>query len=85
MTTATAIFMSKDQDWAREATTYWFSLTGEDYGTNKTFDGEVFGVVECGTEEPAFVDYDGMPMTPGDAITIAVRKACIVTDEMRLS
>lgn len=85
MTTAAAIFLSKDQDWTRESTTYWFTLAGEDYGTNKRFDGDVFGVVECGSDDPTFVDCDGMPMTPGDAITIAVRKACIVTDDMRQS
>ena len=80
--TATATYTSKDQDLTRESTTYWFELSGEDYGTNKRFDGEVFGVCESGPDV-TYLDGDGYPMTDGDAIAIAVRKACVVTDEIR--
>jgi hypothetical protein len=79
---ANAIFLSKDQSWATESTTYWFELSGTDYGTNLDFDGDVFGIVEsCG--EYSVVDCDGCPVTPGDGIDIAIRNTASVTDDMR--
>lgn len=75
-------FISKDQDWSNESTTYWFKLEGQDYGTQIEFDGDVFGVVESGPDS-SIVDCDGAPLTRGDGIEIAARRYCIVTDGLR--
>jgi len=69
---ATAKFISKDQNWQNESTTYWFKLD----------DGDVYGVCESGGTD-AVLDADGCPLTEGDGLTIAVRRACVVTDELR--
>lgn len=79
---ATAKFLSKDQNWASESTTYWFQLDGADYGTSREFAGEVFGICESGPTD-SVLDAEGAPLTEGDGITIAVRRACTVTDEHR--
>lgn len=79
---ATAQFISKDQNWQDESTIYWFKLDGADHGTSHTFDGAVFGIWESGPTA-AVLDADGCPLTEGDGITIAVRRACVVTDELR--
>lgn len=79
---ATATFIEKDQNWQDETTIYWFELTGEDHGTSVDFEGETFGIVEHGPDSNV-VDSDGMPLTEGDHITIAVRNTVEITDEMR--
>ena len=68
MTTVT--YLSKDQNWADESTTYWFDI-----------DGETWGVVEsCG--ESSIVDCDGCPDNQSTEIESALLGA--VTDEMRM-
>ena len=68
MTTVT--YLSKDQNWADESTTYWFDI-----------DGETWGVVEsCG--ESSIVDCDGYPGNESTEIERALTGA--VTDEMRM-
>lgn len=80
---ATAKFIEKDQNWQNESTTYWFELNGEDRGTGKEFDSDVYGIVESGPESTV-VDCDGCPLTSGDGIEVAVRNTAKVTDQMRL-
>ena len=75
-------FKSKDQNWQEESTTYWFELTGEDFGTACEFDAAIFGVRESDGES-RILDCDGCPMTDGDYEAIAVKRHCIVTDKMR--
>ena len=76
-------YISKDQDWANESTTYWFRLSGIDYGTQIEFDGDVFGVVESGCDAPRIVDCDVAPLTVGDGTEIAARRHCVVTEAQR--
>ena len=77
-----AKFNEAEQNWQEESTTYWFTLTGTDYGTEYEFDADVYGVVESGNES-TIVNADNYPLTDGDAVTIAVRNNVIVTDEIR--
>ena len=51
----------------------WVRLTGVDYGTNITFDSEVFGI--AGTE--VVLDYEGCPLTAGDRDYIAVNNSIV--------
>ena len=80
---ATATYTSKDQHWQDEKTTYWFEVDGHDNGTGASFENQVFGIAESGGDDTV-VDCDGCPCTEGDAVTIAVRRVAIVTDDMRL-
>jgi hypothetical protein len=75
-------YKGKDQNWQEGTTTYWFELSGRDFGTACEFDAEMFGVCESG-EESGILDCDGYPMTVGDRAEIAAKRHCIVTDEMR--
>lgn len=75
-------FKGKDQNWQEASTTYWFELTGKDFGTACEFDAEMFGVCESGGES-RILDCDGCPMTVGDRAEIAAKRHCIVIDEMR--
>jgi hypothetical protein len=82
---ATAAFNSKDQDWNNESTTYWFEISGTDYGTGVDFEeyaGELFGICESGPEMKV-LDNDGAPLTGSDALAIAVTSCAMVTDGMR--
>lgn len=83
MTDATAKFVEADQNWQDKSTTYWFELSGTDYGTEYEFDGETYGVVESESEEPVIVNSDNYQLTEGDVETVAVRNTVIVTDEIR--
>ena len=76
-------FIEADQNWHEETTTYWFELSGKDYGTGYEFDSDVYGVVERGNDEQAIVDADNNPLTQGDYETIAVSNSVTVTDEIR--
>jgi len=77
-----ARYLTKDQNWQDETTIYWFELTGTDYGTGVEFDGQTFGVAESGPDS-MIVNADGAPLVDGDHEEIAVRKHCLVTDELR--
>ena len=77
-----AEFLSADQDWTVGATTYWFSITGVDYGTGYEFDENMYGVVESGIHSHV-VDENGYPLTDGDVETIAVKNSINITDEIR--
>lgn len=83
MSNATAKFIETDQNWQEESTTYWFELSGTDYGTGYEFNGETYGVVESGSDEPVIVDSDNCPLTDGDVETSAVRNTIVVTDEVQ--
>jgi len=76
-------FIEKDQNWDAGSTTYWFNLTGTDYGTEIEFDNETYGIIESGCDDPVVVDSENRPMTAGDRRTIAVINSIRVTDEMR--
>ena len=78
-----ATYTSKDQNWQDETTIYWFEISGVDIGTGASLDAQVFGIAESGGDDTV-VDCDGSPCTEGDAVTIAVRKVAIVTDDMRM-
>jgi hypothetical protein len=73
-------FKSKDQNWEQEATIYWFELTGSDFGTE--FDADMFGVSESGGES-RILDCEGAIIKVGDSVEKAVKRHCIVTNEMR--
>ena len=49
----------------------WFELTGTDYGAGREFLNDVYGL----TDDNIILDADGIGMTEGDAITIAVRNS----------
>ena len=78
---AQATYISKDQNWQDETTTYWFELTGTDYGTGYEFNGEKYGVVEDDSMD--YVDEDGTPINWSDNRGVAVRNTVYVTDEIR--
>ena len=65
-----AKFIEFEQDWANEATRYWFSVD----------DTEVCIVESCGTYD--VLDSRGAPMLESDRKNELAR-LCIVTDEMR--
>lgn len=78
-------YKSKDENWQKDGSTvYWFELTGEDYGTGLSFDGDVYGLVEGGRGFD-IVDCDGYPIEGNGYEEVAVRNALenAVTDEMR--
>ena len=65
-------FLSKDQNYQNESTSYWFDV-----------DGETWGVVESGNDSKV-VDYDGYPVNLDSRPNIHVRYLGeSVTDEMR--
>lgn len=49
----------------------WYVINGQDYGTEREFEDEIYGITEDGT----ILDSDGYPLTDGDGETIAVRNA----------
>jgi len=49
--------------------TQWVQLSGIDYGTKCEFENDIFGI----TPDNVILDCDGLPLTEGDHITIAVR------------
>lgn len=66
-------YTGKDQNWQNQSTTYWFDV-----------DGEVYGVVESGSEAPRIVDVDGCPIDGnGNEREMRVELESAVTDEMR--
>lgn len=70
-------YIGKDQNWQNNSSTvYWFELTGEDYGTGASFDGDVFGVVEdyWSSSFSAIVDCYGYPID-GNGNEVAIRRA----------
>lgn len=79
-------FKIKDKNNHEGTTTYWFELTGEDFGTGCKFESDIFGVCEGddeGDDEGRILDCDGCPMTRGDREEIAAARHCVVTAEMR--
>jgi hypothetical protein len=79
---AHATFTSKDQNWIEESTVYWFSLEGDDHNSGKNFEGDVFGVRECGPDSQ-IVDSDGATVNYNDSLRNCVQRLCVVTDAMR--
>ncbi|MCP4366349.1 MAG: hypothetical protein GY800_13780 [Planctomycetes bacterium] len=77
-------FLEKDQNWQEESTTYWFKLTGTDYGTEMDFSGDVYGVVESGGET-TIVNSDNYPLIEGDIETIAIQNVVVITEKMRMA
>lgn len=73
-------YISKDQNFNNETTIYWFEIDGTDYGSEKTFDNETFGVADC-NGHLAVVDNDGCPVL-NDYIEMVVLRECKITDEM---
>ncbi|MCP4342915.1 MAG: hypothetical protein GY799_29540 [Desulfobulbaceae bacterium] len=79
----TVKFISADQNWTEESTTYWFELNGSAPKTNGyEFNNDVYGVCESGADS-SILDADGYPQTEGDDETIAVRNFLSVTDSLR--
>lgn len=76
----TANYISKDQNFQNESTTYWFILDGMDYGTEKTFESETFGIVDCNGKK-SVVDVDGAPVANEYTVAIVLRE-CKITEEM---
>ena len=76
----TAKFTGKDQNWANESTTYWFVIDGTDYGTEKTFENEEFGIVDC-NGDTTVVDADGA-RTANEYVDAIVKRVCKITDEL---
>ena len=69
---ATANLIDIDQNWQEESTTTWYALDGKDYGTGMEFESDVYGIVDCNGFRN-IVDRDGIPLTPGDGLYIAVK------------
>jgi len=82
MANLTVTYTAKDQDWNRGITRYWFCLDGTDYGTGTEFHWDIFAIAEEGPDS-VVLDSEGYPVTDDDYLSIAVRRACIVTDAMR--
>lgn len=66
-----ATYVSKDQNWGNDSTTYWFDV-----------DGTQYGVVEAGPESYP-VDHNSHPIDDNEALARQIVSACIVTDGMR--
>lgn len=79
----TATFSSKDRNWQNESTTYWFVINGTDRGTEKSFDNQTFGIVDCNGDK-SVVEADGSP-TSNEYITQIVLRDCKITDAMLTS
>ena len=73
-------YISKDQDWHNETTVYWFKIDGTDYGTEKTFEAETFGVADC-NGNLTVIDIKGYPVENEYVANIVLRE-CKITDEM---
>ena len=70
-----AEFIQKDNDWDKESTTYWFDINGETYG-----------VVESGCDDPVIVDCDSCPVVLSDKKNIHLNDlAENVTEELRMA
>ena len=69
---AIANLIDTDQNWQDETTTTWYELDGKDYGTGMEFESDVYGIVDCNGFRN-IVDCDGIPLTPGDGLYIAVK------------
>jgi len=78
MNAITAKYLSKDQEWSNETTTYWFLIEGD-----SDLSGKVFGVAESGPTS-AVLDSDGAPLDYSEHDLNRVTKYCVVTDEMRM-
>lgn len=65
-----ATYLTKDQNWQNESTTYWFDMDSEMYGI---VEGEGAGAVDC----------DGCPIDYNDALRAEVERECVVEDWMR--
>ena len=76
-----ATFIGSDQ--YDEKTTYWFRLTGTDYGTKYEFDGDVYGIMENIDGESVVVNSDNCALVDGDYQTVAVRNSITITAEIR--
>ena len=64
-------------------TTYWFTIDGTDYGTDKTFNNEMFGIADNGTTKTV-LDHDAYPVE-NEYIKNIVLRDCKITDEMKPS
>ena len=75
-------YISKDQNSMDGTTIFWFEIDGEDYGTEKTFDNETFGmaIVECNCHLTV-IDVDGFPVSDEYVEWIVLRE-CKITEEM---
>ena len=73
-------FNGKDQNWMNETTVYWFEIDGTDYGTEKTFDCQMFGIADC-NGHLTVVDIEGYPVLNEYVVNIVLRE-CKITDEM---
>lgn len=68
-----APFMSKDQNFQEESTAYWFDVNGEE-----------FGVVESGPQDPIVVDCDSCPVNLNDHRSVHLQGLLeLVTDDLR--
>ena len=66
-------YISKDQNWENESTTYWFNV-----GSG------VFGIVESGNDKN-IVDEDGCPVNTDDAGNVHLKELFnCVTEELRM-
>ena len=85
---ATATYVEKQVYSQDGFTTYWFTVDGLDQGTGVEFDNEQYGVSETWDDDDnldtVIVDCESSIQTEGDAVTIAVRRVAIVTDDMRM-
>jgi hypothetical protein len=75
-------FITADQNWQEQSTTYWFSLSGKDCGTGYVFDGDEYGICES-SGESVVVDEDGAPRMDCDRVVCAVRNTVQITDDLR--
>lgn len=75
-----ATFISKDQNWQDGTTTYWFTLDGVDYGSNREFSSETFGIVD-NAGELVVVDSESMPVL-NEVVVSVVKRECRLTDEI---
>ena len=80
MTTAT--FTGKNQNSQNGTTTYWFVLDGTDYGTDREFDNETFGIVDAGGVLST-VESDGAP-TQNEYLAAIILRECKITPENNL-
>lgn len=73
-------YITKDQNWQAGTTTYWFDIDGTDYGTEKTFDNEIFSISDC-NGNLTVIDVEGYPVQNEYVADIVLRE-CKITDEM---
>jgi len=76
-------FISKDQNWGDETTTYWYEVDGVSKNTDALFENEVYGIVMSADDVIGIVNEDNYPLVEGDNDYIAISSIAI-SEEVKM-